>query len=63
VGFIADGNPQIRLIALQNLTPYSISQPAVFKADDMKPVKNLTLLIQDQTVRGFRCSERADVRD
>jgi hypothetical protein len=51
VGFIANGNPQIRLVALENLIPYSLSQPSIFKAEDMKPVKNLTILLQDHSVR------------
>ncbi|OAA48384.1 putative domain UPF0507 [Metarhizium rileyi] len=47
VGFIAHPNPQIRLAATENLVPYSTADPAVFKANDMKPVKNLKLLIRD----------------
>ncbi|GJN76753.1 hypothetical protein PLIIFM63780_000240 [Purpureocillium lilacinum] len=47
VGFIAHANPQIRLAATENLVPYSTSDPEVFKADGLKPIKNLKLLIKD----------------
>ncbi|KAM0328223.1 hypothetical protein ACHAQA_005632 [Verticillium albo-atrum] len=47
VGFIAHNNPQIRLLAVENLIPYSTSQPAIFKTENLLPVKNLTLLTQD----------------
>lgn len=47
VGFIADPNPQIRLLATQNLVPFSTSQPSIFRSDDLQPVKNLKLLVKD----------------
>ncbi|KAM4060364.1 hypothetical protein HRG_002066 [Hirsutella rhossiliensis] len=47
VGFIAHPNPQIRLAATENLVPYSTVEPAIFKADGLKPVKNLKLLVKD----------------
>ncbi|KID92057.1 putative domain UPF0507 [Metarhizium guizhouense ARSEF 977] len=47
VGFIAHPNPQIRLAATENLVPYSTSEPAIFKTEGMKPIKNLKLLIRD----------------
>jgi hypothetical protein len=50
VGFIANPNPQIRLLATENLVPYSISEPSVFKADSLQPVKNLKLLVKDHPV-------------
>ncbi|KAH8173377.1 hypothetical protein LIA77_07632 [Sarocladium implicatum] len=47
VGFIAHPNPQIRQVAVENLVPYSTAEPAIFKTEDLKPVKNLTILIKD----------------
>ncbi|KAG5950049.1 hypothetical protein E4U53_005520, partial [Claviceps sorghi] len=47
VGFIAHANPQIRLAATENLVPYSISEPAIFKTESLKPIKHLKLLIRD----------------
>ncbi|KAI1779748.1 hypothetical protein F4818DRAFT_437053 [Hypoxylon cercidicola] len=47
VGFIADPRPEIRVLSTEHLVPYSISQPGIFKADNLKPVKNLKLLIKD----------------
>ncbi|SPQ23550.1 57269171-6d84-47f4-9d69-74fbb45a7711 [Thermothielavioides terrestris] len=47
VGFIANPNPQIRKLATENLVPYSISQPSIFKADELLPVKHLKFLIRD----------------
>ncbi|KAH8681493.1 hypothetical protein BX600DRAFT_429423 [Xylariales sp. PMI_506] len=47
VGFIASPNPQIRLLATENLIPYSVSQPGIFKVPDFQPVKNLKLLVKD----------------
>ncbi|KJZ77947.1 hypothetical protein HIM_02584 [Hirsutella minnesotensis 3608] len=47
VGFIANPNPQVRLLATENLVSYSTAETAIFKADDFKPVKNLKLLIKD----------------
>ncbi|KAH7353766.1 HGH1 protein [Plectosphaerella cucumerina] len=47
VGFIASPNPQIRMLAAEGLIPYSVSQPAIFKTENLLPVKNLTLLTQD----------------
>jgi hypothetical protein len=51
VGFIASPNPQIRMLAAEGLIPYSVSQPAIFKTENLLPVKNLTLLTQDHPVR------------
>ncbi|OTA76146.1 hypothetical protein M434DRAFT_88162 [Hypoxylon sp. CO27-5] len=47
VGFIADPKPEIRALATEHLVPYSTSQPSIFKADNLKPVKNLKLLVKD----------------
>ncbi|KAG6009410.1 hypothetical protein E4U54_008559, partial [Claviceps lovelessii] len=47
VGFIAHANPQIRLAATENLVPYSTAEPAIFKTDDLKPIKHLKLLVRD----------------
>jgi hypothetical protein len=50
VGFIAHGNPQIRLAANEALVPYSLLQPSIFRTDELKPVKDLKLLIRDHPV-------------
>ncbi|KAK8118921.1 DNA-binding protein hgh1 [Apiospora kogelbergensis] len=47
VGFIANPSQQIRLVAIENLVPYSLSQPDIFKADKFVPIKNLKLLVKD----------------
>ncbi|KAI1811745.1 hypothetical protein GGS20DRAFT_561613 [Poronia punctata] len=47
VGLVADRNPQVRIIAAEHLVPYSISQPGIFKTEDLQPVQNLKLLIKD----------------
>jgi hypothetical protein len=51
VGFIANPNPQIRKLAIENLVPYSTEQPDIFKADQLTPIKNLKILIRDHPVR------------
>ena len=50
VGFIASPNPQIRKLAIENLVPYSVAEPAIFKAEGLTPVKNLKILIRDHPV-------------
>ncbi|KAH8912575.1 DUF383-domain-containing protein [Coniochaeta sp. PMI_546] len=47
VGFIANPNPQIRQLAVQNLVPFSLEQSQIFKTEDLKPIKHLKLLIRD----------------
>ncbi|KAG7287884.1 hypothetical protein NEMBOFW57_007401 [Staphylotrichum longicolle] len=47
VGFIAHPNPQIRKLATENLVPYSTEQPAIFKTEELRPVKHLKFLIRD----------------
>ncbi|KAJ4153741.1 hypothetical protein LMH87_010215 [Akanthomyces muscarius] len=47
VGFITNQNPQVRLLATENLVPYSLSDPSIFKVDDMRPIKNLKVLLND----------------
>ncbi|KAI0017259.1 DUF383-domain-containing protein [Xylariomycetidae sp. FL0641] len=47
VGLVADPKPEVRAIAAEHLVPYSTSEPAIFKTDNLKPVKNLKLLIRD----------------
>ncbi|KAI1426532.1 hypothetical protein F5Y12DRAFT_741431 [Xylaria sp. FL1777] len=47
VGLVVDPNPQVRVIAAEHLVPYSISQPDIFKSENLKPVHNLKLLIKD----------------
>ncbi|KAI0596446.1 hypothetical protein F4775DRAFT_584935 [Biscogniauxia sp. FL1348] len=47
VGLVADPKPEVRVLAAEHLVPYSTSQPNIFKADNLKPVKNLKILIRD----------------
>ncbi|KAG9259165.1 uncharacterized protein F5Z01DRAFT_27814 [Emericellopsis atlantica] len=47
VGFIASPNPQIRKLAVENLVPYSTSDPSIFKANDNIPIRNLRVLVRD----------------
>ncbi|KYK59232.1 HGH1 protein [Drechmeria coniospora] len=47
VGFIAHPNAQIRLAAAEHLVPYAETQPAIFKTEGLKPIKNLKFLIKD----------------
>ncbi|KAK7748573.1 Protein hgh1 [Cytospora paraplurivora] len=48
VGFIASPSPQIRALAIENLVPYSTAQPSIFKVNQLVPVKNLKVLVQDR---------------
>ncbi|KAJ0118090.1 hgh1 protein [Diaporthe amygdali] len=48
VGFIASPNPQIRAVAVENLVGYSTAQPSIFKINQLVPVKNLKVLVQDR---------------
>jgi hypothetical protein len=50
VGFIAHPNPQVRALAIENLVPYSTAEPAVFKTEQLQPVKNLRILVRDHPV-------------
>ncbi|KAL6809456.1 hypothetical protein GGI42DRAFT_240987 [Trichoderma sp. SZMC 28013] len=47
VGFIAHPNPQIRAVAIENLVPFSESEPSIFKIEQLKPVKHLKFLVRD----------------
>ncbi|KAG5658390.1 hypothetical protein KAF25_010571 [Fusarium avenaceum] len=47
VGFIANPNAQIRLLAAENLVPYSLAEPNVFKAEKLQPIKHLSFLVRD----------------
>ncbi|KAI5917733.1 hypothetical protein F4810DRAFT_704709 [Camillea tinctor] len=47
VGLVADPKPEVRVLAAEHLVPYSTSQPAIFKTDNLKPIKNLKILIRD----------------
>ncbi|KAG9228261.1 DNA-binding protein-like protein HGH1 [Amylocarpus encephaloides] len=47
VDFISHGNTQLRQIAVENLVPYSLSRPAIFKTNQLLPVKDLKLLVRD----------------
>ncbi|KAH6895767.1 hypothetical protein B0T10DRAFT_478799 [Thelonectria olida] len=47
VGFIAHPHPQIRQVAIVNCVPYSTAEPALFKSEDLKPIKDLKLLVKD----------------
>ena len=53
VGFITNQNPQVRLLATENLVPYSLSDPSIFKVDDMRPIQNLKVLLNDHPVCAF----------
>ncbi|PQE15233.1 hypothetical protein CJF32_00007876 [Rutstroemia sp. NJR-2017a WRK4] len=44
VDFISHGNTQIRQTAVENLVPYSLSQPSIFKTNQLLPIKDLKLL-------------------
>ncbi|CAN8102935.1 unnamed protein product [Discula destructiva] len=48
VGFIASPNPQIRAVAIENLAPFSTSDPSLFKVKELLPIRNLKVLIQDK---------------
>ncbi|KAI9729637.1 MAG: hypothetical protein M1818_008440 [Claussenomyces sp. TS43310] len=47
VEFIHHGNTSIRQLAVENLVPFSLSQPAIFKRNQLLPVKDLKLLVRD----------------
>ncbi|EHL02235.1 putative FAM203 family protein [Glarea lozoyensis 74030] len=47
VEFISHGNTQVRQLAVENLVPFSLSQPAIFKTNQLLPVKDLKLLVRD----------------
>ncbi|MCJ1342896.1 hypothetical protein MMC31_001085 [Peltigera leucophlebia] len=47
VEFLHHGNTQIRQIAVENLVPYSKTEPTIFKTAQLTPVKDLKLLIRD----------------
>ncbi|KAF2859933.1 DUF383-domain-containing protein [Piedraia hortae CBS 480.64] len=47
VEFLHHGNTQIRQIAAENLVGYSTQQPALFKRNQLEPVKDLKLLVKD----------------
>ncbi|KAI9721030.1 MAG: hypothetical protein M1812_002510 [Candelaria pacifica] len=51
VEFLHHGNTQIRQIATENLVGYSTSQPTIFKAAQLTPIKDLKLLVKDYAVR------------
>lgn len=56
VGFIASPNPQIRAVAVENLVGYSTAQPSIFKINQLVPVKNLKVLVQDRPVSDAHCA-------
>jgi hypothetical protein len=39
--------------AVENLVPYSVSQPAIFKTNQLLPIKDLKLLVRDYKVRPY----------
>ncbi|KAI9641031.1 Protein hgh1 [Ciborinia camelliae] len=47
VDFISHGNTQVRTLAVESLIPYSLSQPSIFKTNELLPVKDLKLLVRD----------------
>ncbi|PBP28519.1 DNA-binding protein HGH1, partial [Diplocarpon rosae] len=54
VEFVSHGNTQVRQLAVENLVPYSATQPAIFKTNELLPVKDLKLLVRDYEVRSSR---------
>jgi hypothetical protein len=50
VEFIHHGNTPIRQLAVESLVPYSLSQPAIFKTNQLLPVRDLKLLVRDYAV-------------
>ncbi|KPM40033.1 hypothetical protein AK830_g6508 [Neonectria ditissima] len=48
VSFIGHPNPQIRMVAVVNCVPYSTTDPALFKATEFLPVRNLKVLVNDK---------------
>ncbi|KAL1887176.1 Protein hgh1 [Ceratocystis pirilliformis] len=48
VGFISHPNPQIRQVAVENLVPFSLSQPEIFKANEYQSLKFLKILTRDK---------------
>ncbi|RDL31400.1 uncharacterized protein BP5553_09609 [Venustampulla echinocandica] len=47
VDFISHGNTEVRQLAVENLVPYSLSQPSIFKTNELLPIKDLKLLVRD----------------
>ncbi|KIH90111.1 hypothetical protein SPBR_00707 [Sporothrix brasiliensis 5110] len=47
VSFIGHENPQIRLLATENLVAYSTSQPSIFKVNNLEPISELKILVAD----------------
>jgi hypothetical protein len=41
--------------AVENLVPYSLSQPAIFKTNEFLPIKDLKLLVRDYKVSPYVC--------
>lgn len=50
VEFIHHGNTHIRQLAVENLVPYSLSQPSIFKTNQLLPLRDLKLLVRDYAV-------------
>jgi hypothetical protein len=42
------------LSAVENLVPFSLSQPAIFKTNELLPIKDLKLLVRDYEVGCLR---------
>jgi hypothetical protein len=53
VEFIHHGNTPIRQLAVENLIPYSLSQPSIFKKNQLLPVRDLKLLVRDYAVSEY----------
>ncbi|RKF60207.1 Protein HGH1-like protein [Erysiphe neolycopersici] len=47
ISFISHGNSQIRQSALDLLVPFSCKNPAIFKSNQLLPVRNLIALVRD----------------
>lgn len=50
MGFIGHENNQIRLLAVENLVPYSTAQPSIFKVNNLEPIHDLQILVADHPV-------------
>ncbi|GAB7363617.1 hypothetical protein MBLNU230_g4188t1 [Neophaeotheca triangularis] len=47
VEFLHHGNADIRKVASENLVGYSTAQPALFKRNQLEPIRDLKLLVKD----------------
>jgi hypothetical protein len=45
--------------AVENLVPYSLSQPSIFKTNQLLPIKDLKLLVRDYKVRSAQLTSKS----